>query len=213
MALREGEHPDVAVRTPAVTIPVMDADEVAARLKRPERLYERQELLRHPSPIPAVPGLYGWYFDTLPHPSIRDIGTVTGGWSLLYIGIAPSGPPSRSNLRKRLRHHLSGNARGSTLRLTLGALLLDALELEPSPASGRLSFGPTEHRLSAWLDEHTRVVWVEHPQPWAVEAEVVRLLVVPLNRQHNAAHQFHETLWRLRSSLRNYDSARGGEGA
>lgn len=58
----------------------------------------------------------------------------SGGWkqeerTLLYVGISPAAPatdgkpPSRANLRKRIRTHFRDDAHGSTLRLTLGTLL------------------------------------------------------------------------------------------
>ena len=51
---------------------------------------------------------------------------VVDGHTLLYVGIAPDGlnkPNSRASLLTRIRQHYRGNAEGSTLRRTLGALL------------------------------------------------------------------------------------------
>jgi hypothetical protein len=121
---------------------------------------------------------------------------------LLYLGIAPGRPNSAANLRKRLRNHLSGNARGSTLRLTLGSLLCDELELSPVPASGKLHFGVHEKVLDHWLDVHARVAWVEHPEPWTVEGDLVRELGVPLNRDHNQAHPAYSLVGAARAAVR-----------
>ena len=181
----------------------MDAKEIIEAFRAPSRLWTRGELTTRPSPIPPANGIYGWYFDELPSPGIPDIGTIVGPWALLYIGIAPGSPGSASNLRKRLRNHLTGNARGSTLRLTLGCLLAERLGISPFVASGKLHFGEAESNLSAWLDVHARVTWVEHPEPWSVEADVVRGLGVPLNRAHNDAHAFYPVVGDARKRMRD----------
>jgi hypothetical protein len=79
-----------------------------------------------PSPVPASPGVYAWYFAELP-PGLSTEGCISrGNLSLLYVGISPKRPtvdggaPSRQTLRSRVRYHYRGNAEGSTLRLTLG---------------------------------------------------------------------------------------------
>lgn len=181
----------------------MDAQSLVSFFSNPDRLWGRAELTSSPSLMPASAGIYGWYFDALPHPSVHGVGTLVGPWSLLYIGIAPGRPGSASNLRKRLRNHLSGNARGSTLRLSLGSLLADELGLTVVPASGKVSFGTSEAILSKWMDDHARVTWVEHPEPWTVEAEVVRTLHVPLNRDHNHSHPFYRAMGELRAASRS----------
>ena len=43
----------------------------------------------------------------------------------------------------------------------------------------------------AWVREHLQVSWGEHPEPSAVEAEVIRLLAPPLNGGHNGHHPSH----------------------
>jgi hypothetical protein len=180
----------------------MPPDLVIDSFRNPARLYSRNELVTQPGLIPSQAGIYGWYFDDLPHGAIADIGTVVDGWSLLYIGIAPGRPGSASNLRNRLWTHLTANARRSTLRLSLGSLLFESIGLEAVAASGKVSFGATEAKLSAWLDVHARVCWAEYLEPWTIEAEVVRSLSVPLNRGHNEAHSFYPTMGEIRSQLR-----------
>ena len=187
------------------------ADEVVAFLQSPSRLWSRTELMLRPSPIPQHAGVYGWYFNELPWHEVPGIGTHVGDWSLLYVGIAPGRPGSRSNLRKRLRSHLSGNARGSTLRLSLACLLMHRLGLSPTQASGKIGFGSSEVLLTKWIDEHARVAWIEHSQPWVAEAAAVQVLGVPLNRDHNHGHPFHDTLGNVRRSVRDpHGSARAG---
>jgi hypothetical protein len=52
---------------------------------------------------------------------------------LLYVGISPrqpskSGKNNSQNLKARIFNHFTGNAEGSTLRLSLGCLLSDKLK-------------------------------------------------------------------------------------
>jgi len=190
----------------------VDTPAALLAFSEPERLWSRTELIGARASIPATPGIYGWYFDVLPHPAITGVGTVVGAWSLLYVGIAPGRPGSTSNLRKRLGNHLTGNARGSTLRLSLGSLLSEQLGLTAVPASGKVSFGTTEAILSKWMDDHARVTWLETPDPWAIEAEVVRTLQVPLNRDHNQAHPFYATMGQLRAARRSANRTSSGRG-
>jgi hypothetical protein len=181
----------------------MEAEAVIEAFRAPDRIWARAELLARPSPVPATKGLYGWYFDESPDARLGSPGTTSDGWSLLYVGIAPARAGSSSNLRKRIRHHVSGNARGSTLRLTLGSFLAERLGLITVPASGKLHFGSGEAALNAWLDAHARVAWVEHSEPWTVEGEVVRALDLPLNRAHNFAHPAYPIVGAARAALRS----------
>lgn len=180
----------------------MMVGEILAALRRPARLFTRPELIANRSLIPATPGIYGWYFNEMPHPDLPGVETSFNGWSLLYIGIAPGRAGSNSTLRTRINTHLRATARRSTLRLTLGSLLKERLGLQPMPASGKISFGSGEIAISDWLDAHARIAWVECPAPWEIEAEVVRALGVPLNRAHNQAHAFYLTLGELRRASR-----------
>lgn len=191
------------------------ASEVAAALARPARLFARGEILARPSPAPREPGLYGWFFERVP-PGVPTEGcAVSGGRTLLYVGIAPSRPATegatrrRATLRSRLRQHLRGNASASTLRLTLGCLLARELgiALHPTGRTGRLTFGDGERALSAWLAANARIAWTTHDAPWTVEADVIHSLCLPFNLQHNATHAFHAKLKQCRAAAR--ESARG----
>ena len=84
-------------------------------LLRPPHLYNRAEVLTRPSPVPARPGVYAWYFREVPP------GVPVGGchqhqglW-LLYVGISPSKPPtngklpSKQSLARRIRYMVSSN--------------------------------------------------------------------------------------------------------
>jgi GIY-YIG catalytic domain-containing protein len=174
-------------------------------LASPRRLWSRAECLSRPSPVPAVPGLYGWYFRELP-PAVDGTGCVrSGGRTLLYVGIAPSRPfgnnrlPSTSTLRSRIRSHYAGNAEGSTLRLTLGSLLKVELGLSHDPDRKTKSFGEGELKLSEWMDRNADVTWVEHREPWSIEPQVIASLNLPLNLAHNRNHAFWAHLTKARS--------------
>jgi len=97
---------------------------------------------------------------------------------------------------------MRGNARGSTLRFTLGCLLSEELgiSLHPKDSSGYwLAEG--EARLSDWLEQNAAVAWTVHPRPWEVEPDLIRRLSLPLNLQHNA-HPFVAPLRRMRADAR-----------
>src|SRR6266516_2334162 len=101
-----------------------------ASLKRlltaPTRLFARSEVLQKPSPVPSATGCYAWSGHEVPK-IVPTRGCVTfERKTLLYIGGAPDKqdrPDSRQTLRSRIKRHYQGDAKGSTLRRTLGVLL------------------------------------------------------------------------------------------
>ena len=182
-----------------------EIDSVLSRLTRPEHLWSRSECLSRPSPVPATAGLYGWYFRELP-PGVDGNGCVRREeFTLLYVGIAPSRPlghnglRSTSSLRSRIRMHYAGSAEGSTLRLSLGALLAKKLGLRRDPTSTSKSFGEGEVKLSNWMEANACVTWVEQAEPWSIETSVIARLYLPFNLAHNRDHPFWAHLTRSRS--------------
>jgi hypothetical protein len=183
----------------------------AAALLEPSHLCSRSEVLAKPSPVPGSAGVYAWYFDQ-PPPDVPTAGTHTrDDHFLLYVGIAPrkptgSGQASRRTLRDRLRQHYALNAYGSTLRLTLGCLLgfeLRRIASQKNPETAkRMTFGPDEERISAWMEKHARVVWVESEQPWTVEDQLIDEIDVPLNLRGNERHPFYPKLRAARAACR-----------
>lgn len=156
----------------------------------------RDEVLAKPYPVPAQPGVYGWWFKTIP----ADIDTAKcvrrdDGLVLLYAGISPSKPSaagiaSKQNIRRWTKLHYAGNASVSTLRKSLGCLLSQELgiELRRVGPSERCTFGAGEARLSEWMARNALVSWITHPRPWMLEDELIETLVLPLNIDgaHNA---------------------------
>ena len=152
---------------------------------------------------PAARGLYGVWCNAPPPIVPVDDCVARNDWRLLYLGISPGRPASRQSLRARLRHHVGGNAEGSTLRRTLGVLLSDALsvELRRVGSGGRITLTHAgEQALDAWMDQHLRVSWTVCAAPWEVEGGILRLASFPLNLDDNGHHAFSATLSALRRS-------------
>ena len=186
-------------------------NDIAHQLLHADRLVPRSELVGRSSIVPGAPGIYAWYFSQSPSDEIH----LDACWQwqrkfLLYVGISPSKPPksgsvpSKSNLRKRIRTHMAGNASASTLRLSLGCLLSRKLDiaLRRVGQTERLHFADDESALSSWLEQHAFVTWVEHAEPWVVEREIVPSLYLPLNLDMNQHHPFHPTLSGARKQAR-----------
>ncbi|MBY4111112.1 hypothetical protein HQO82_19310 [Rhodococcus fascians] len=174
------------------------------------QLYSRSQVLTKPCPVPATPGVYGWWFDQLPASDIDTTGChKRDGLTLLYAGISPSKPPtngkapSRQNIRKRIRYHYKGNAYGSTLRLTLGSLLSEELGIQLRVVgSGRLHFHEGEWAINDWMDKHAFVSWVAHPEPWVLEDDLIESYDLPLNLMGNTRNPYHARLSKARSTAR-----------
>ena len=183
-----------------------------AILLAPSRLWSRAEILIPDCPVPREPGVYAWYFRSIPSDVPTDYCLRSGDTTLLYVGISPKrpptngSPPSRQRLRNRIRYHLRGNAAGSTLRLTLGCLLAKELgiELRRVGSGGRRTFASGEHRLSEWMDENAFVVWRPDPEPWELESQLIASLSLPLNLGENKQHPFHATLSSIRRKAKEH---------
>jgi NTP pyrophosphatase (non-canonical NTP hydrolase) len=182
-----------------------------AAFKNPARLVSRREFYSKPCPVPESSGIYGWWFDQLPGAfEVERCETYHGSY-LLYIGICPKQPPksgqapNKRTLRDRIREHFGLNAEGSTLRLTLGCLLADELDLQlRRVGSGkRFTFAHDgETQLSGWMSQHARVSWWVTEQPWAVESQLISSLDLPLNLDQNKHNVFHEHLTQLRKGAK-----------
>ncbi|MDF0531667.1 hypothetical protein P0W64_19200 [Tsukamurella sp. 8F] len=175
------------------------------------------EVLARPCPVPAVSGVYGWWFDVLPSEVMDSSRCETqDGLTLLYAGISPRAPSTRTNpqtIRDRIKNHFDGTASTSTLRLSLGCLLAAELDIglqlrrprtaaTSAPAKKpRRDFGAGEQVLSAWMAEHAFVSWIEDPEPWVREGELIKGLDLPLNLQGNRSNPFYPELKRARAEL------------
>jgi hypothetical protein len=164
-------------------------------------LLSRQEILARPDLVPSTRGVYAWFFRSIPPFVPSDGCFAREDLSLLYIGISPKNAQSRQNLRKRITYHLRGNAEGSTLRLTLGSLLATQSDfpLRRVGSGRRMTFTHLgEQWLDTWLDTNAFVCWVEHPEPWVLEHELLSTHSLPLNIQGNRHHPFCSQLSEIR---------------
>ncbi len=161
-------------------------------------------------PVPKSPSLYGWYFRNFPTEIPTDDCVSHAGFHLLYVGISPSAlpgngkPPSRQSLQHRVRHHMAGNAEGSTLRLSLGCLLEEerGIQLRRVGSGNRLTFSSGEQWLSEWIHENARVVWNVCDEPWELEKRLISTLHLPLNLDQNRVNPFCAVLSRARRDAR-----------
>jgi GIY-YIG catalytic domain len=182
---------------------------VLDELTNPGKLWSRDEVLDG-DVVPRLAGVYAWYFRQIP-PGVPTEGCIKhDGLTLLYAGISPKAPPqngmppSRETLRSRIRYHMRGNAEGSTLRLTLGCLLRErpGIQLRRVGSGTRLTFAEGEDALSSWMDENALVCWTVCEQPWALEAEIIRVVNLPLNLDQNRHHAFWSALRACRAAAR-----------
>jgi hypothetical protein len=166
----------------------------------------RAEVVSGSSPLPALSGVYLWFFRSWPAGVPVGDCVVTDGARLLYVGISPdkrSKPNSRQNLRNRVRYHLTGNAEGSTLRRTLGVLLAaeSGFPLRRVGSGRRMTLTHLgEQWLDNWLDENALIFWQPDPAPWLVEHQLLQLFSCPLNMQGNQHHPFCASLRELRAT-------------
>lgn len=168
-------------------------------------LFTRQQLLSQTDIIPAARGVYAWFFRAPPAQVPIEGCFIREGLPLLYVGISPKNARSRQNLRKRVTYHLRGNAEGSTLRLTLGALLAEQSDfpLRRVGSGRRMTFTHLgELWLDDWLNENALVCWIEHDEPWLLEHDLLASYSLPLNIQDNRTHTFCSTLSQIRQSAK-----------
>ena len=182
-----------------------DIAELIIDLVHPTKVFSRVEALQRECPIPRPPGIYAWFFKEIPPNVSIEKCVEHNDLHLLYVGISPKKPqrmgkPSKQNLRLRIKNHFRGNAEGSTLRLTLGCLLSEMLEIEPRRVGSgkRMTFHGGEEVLSEWMGENAYVSWIVHEEPRRIEDQTMRQLSLPLNLRDNERHPFHRHLTSLR---------------
>lgn len=186
---------------------------ILAALREKERIVPAARIVAGEVVVPKEPGVYAWYFEA------SKLGIRSGyyevladGLALLYSGTVPGRKGSKGNLRDRIRNHLKNTSRQSSLRLSLGALLIDKLSLEPRKRpDGRVDFGSTERILSEWIARHGAVSWLSGPDPWQMEGNLLKSLGVPLNLHRNEGHPFFHFLAGARAHVREKAGIRTGD--
>ncbi|TYP88546.1 GIY-YIG nuclease family protein [Blastococcus xanthinilyticus] len=151
-----------------------------------------------PTTVPRESGLYAWWAapGTLPEVS-GPAHPTAGGLELIYIGLA-------QDLRSRVAgNHLRGPTGSSTLRRALVALLMPSEGYTTRWTTDRVvPVDADELRVSEWMQAHLRVTWATHPDPKAVEGEVIAQLAPPLNQLHNKTHPSYRTIKAARAAYR-----------
>jgi hypothetical protein len=155
----------------------------------------------------ARPGMYSWWGDDAACAALgEELGCALP--TLLYVGQAgatkwPSGKLSTATLATRIgTQHIRGNARSSTFRLTISALLLTRLALV-SATGGKLERA-SNAIVTSWIAQHLRVAiapFDDRDTLAALEAEVVPYLDPPLNLDHCGPTNARARLTQLRRLL------------
>lgn len=171
----------------------MTLEEMARSLVFNAAMYAPRELEAHADHVPPGPGVYAWFFDGIDADWNRECVT-RDGRKLVYVGVSTGHDRKQSLHGRIIQNHLRGNAEGSTLRQSLGAILGIRLFL----IGERKTFGDGETRLTEWIAEHGRVCWVETDDPRALERHLLDTLLLPLNIQHNPRSPFREKLSAMR---------------
>lgn len=169
------------------------------------KLFARDDIMTDSGIIPAARGVYAWFFRNISTSVPVDRCYIRDGLTLLYIGISPKNDRSRQNLRKRITYHYRGNAEGSTLRLTLGTLLAGDSDfpLRRVGSGRRMTFTHLgEQWLDAWMDQNALVCWLEHPEPWLLEHDLMLEHSFPLNIHDNRHHPFCGMLSQIRQAAK-----------
>lgn len=133
------------------------------------------------------PGMYSWWVS-------EEGRLMLSNWledelpPLIYAGQAgatrcPSGIPSSATLHSRIaRNHIRGDARSSTFRRTISAILLDPLDL--SVGEGGKLTPASRDRVSAWVNQYLKVKiapFEDRSRLGRIETEVLIRLDPPLN--------------------------------
>lgn len=169
------------------------------------QIHSARSLASSMDAVPTAPGIYAAMIEDgdgllAPHGffDLEQRSLVTmGQHQVLYLGATSRG------LSLRLASHLFGDARQSTLRMTLGGLLLEALDLTVFGTVGQnyYHFGPGEDRLTSWIQDHLTFAFRETDHPLDEEVSLIGTMRPPLNITQQRARPFAKRLMALRSDL------------
>jgi hypothetical protein len=150
--------------------------------------------------VPTEPGLYAWWGPVGAIPEIAGPAHPTDALQLLYVGIARSGPASKSTLRSRVvGNHIRGTTGQSTLRRSLAALLCEREGWRSRWTTRPVLIPEDELRLAQWMADTLQLTWAARPEPWTVEAAVIERLQPPLNQADDRAHPLYRFVKDARS--------------
>ncbi len=169
---------------------------ITSQLTDPKKLcsysqaYVGRLRLSNPCNIPEVAGVYALYFKEMP-PLIPENGCfLMGNKALLYVGEA-------KNLHKRIKQHYEHTAAESSLRMSLGVIILDQKDF-PLRKAGLVLPGfrfsdEAENLLSEWMQENVFVCWAADKNHKATEKDIIENNYLPLNIK-NSKHPFSKKL-------------------
>ncbi len=183
----------------------MNADDVVRALRADAVPIAAALRLAENGGLPAAPGFYTWWTSRGSIPGVPSHPHPTdAALDLFYVGISPANSSSRQTLRKRVaNNHLGGNLGSSTFRLTLAALLLEALDLHPTATATKVVLPKDENdKLSAWQRKHLSLTWCAVQEPWTLEPAVIAAMGPPLNLATNPDNTFGRVLSSKRGTLR-----------
>jgi hypothetical protein len=170
-------------------------------------------LTANPSLLPAGPGVYvaifprgnellnRWgYFD-----QDSSAPLTVAGHPVLYVGMTKI-----LGIPHRIDNHARGDARVSTLRMTLGTLLRKELSLGAvtTPKKSYFHFGAGEERLTEWMSRNVLFGIRACDDPATLERHIIQDRVVPLNISDRRAHPFSRRLMSMRREMIKADRAR-----
>ena len=121
---------------------------------------------------------------------------------VIYVGIS-----KKQGIRKRdYRNHFYGNARGSTLRKSLGVLFgLRKLHSNSERGTTKYRFVPSdEMKLSGWMKENVFLHFIQYNNPDEFEVSLIDHFNPPLNIRNNTNQgniEFRQKLSLLRNTI------------
>jgi hypothetical protein len=174
---------------------VTDVEQVTRRL-----LVQPVGLTEAATALPTGSGIYAWWARPEALPEFTGpANPVAGELRLLYLGLA-------TNLRRRIvTNHLKQSG-SSTLRRTLAGLLLLEQGYRTTWTDRVVLIPDDEARLTAWMTEHLRLTWAEHPNPHAIEMDLIAALAPPLNVDGAAKGDVRD---RIRAAKKAYQASAG----
>lgn len=150
--------------------------------------------------LPAGPGIYAWWARPEVLPEFTGLtNPVAGELRLLYLGLA-------TNLRRRIVINHLKQSGSSTLRRTLAGLLLNEQGYRTTWTDRVVLVPDDEARLTAWMTEHLRLTWAEHPDPHTIEMDLIASLAPPLNVDGAAKGDVRD---RIRAAKKAYQASAG----
>ena len=170
----------VETNEPPVKGSVSTVDDLVELLQSQDAAITPSEFLGGQGAGLRCPGLYSWWVDETGAADLSRGLQHAIQPGLIYAGLAgatrwPSGKRSTNTLWSRIHGmHLGGNHEFSTFRRTLGAVLANEKGLDHID----------EHRLTAWMHEHLRVIAVPYHDAnslGTLEEAVLRTIDPPLN--------------------------------